>query len=276
MGDRVAVMRKGELQQVGHAAGALRPARQPLRRRLHRQPGDEHARGDARARERRHGRGRSAASGSRSARSAGRASGADGLRRASRSSSASGPEELEDAALAARRATTGPARAGRAARSARLGGDGALRASTPAARSPMRSRELAQRRRRTSETAPVAEHGRAARRWSAASAHVRSASKGETVEVTVDTRALHFFDPETGLGIYDATTKGPAMKRQRWTRVGDARARSSSSRGCGGSARAQSAAAAAATAGRAPTRTSPARSRSIGVWTGAEQKPSRP
>ena len=30
-------------------AGALRPAGQPLRRRLHRQPGDEHARGDARA-----------------------------------------------------------------------------------------------------------------------------------------------------------------------------------------------------------------------------------
>ena len=37
MGDRVAVMRKGELQQVDDAAGALRPAGQPLRRRLHRQ-----------------------------------------------------------------------------------------------------------------------------------------------------------------------------------------------------------------------------------------------
>ena len=53
MGDRVAVMRKGELQQVADAAGALRPPGQPLRRRLHRQPGDEHGRGDARARRRR-------------------------------------------------------------------------------------------------------------------------------------------------------------------------------------------------------------------------------
>jgi multiple sugar transport system ATP-binding protein len=30
---------------------------------------------------------------------------------------------------------------------------------------------------------------------------------GEQAEVAVDTRALHFFDPETGLGIYDGTKK---------------------------------------------------------------------
>jgi multiple sugar transport system ATP-binding protein len=29
--------------------------------------------------------------------------------------------------------------------------------------------------------------------------------EGETAEVAVDTRSLHFFDPETGLGIYDTT-----------------------------------------------------------------------
>ena len=49
MGTRIAVMSDGLLQQVGHAPGALRQADQPLRRRLHRQPGDE-------LRRRRHGR----------------------------------------------------------------------------------------------------------------------------------------------------------------------------------------------------------------------------
>ena len=28
-------------------------------------------------------------------------------------------------------------------------------------------------------------------------------TEGEMVEVAVDTRSLHFFDPDTGLGIYD-------------------------------------------------------------------------
>jgi multiple sugar transport system ATP-binding protein len=33
---------------------------------------------------------------------------------------------------------------------------------------------------------------------------------GETAEVAVDTRSLHFFDPETGLGIYDTTPEKEA------------------------------------------------------------------
>ena len=41
MGTRIAVMRKGVLQQVGAAAGALRPAGQPLRRDVHRLARDE-------------------------------------------------------------------------------------------------------------------------------------------------------------------------------------------------------------------------------------------
>jgi multiple sugar transport system ATP-binding protein len=32
--------------------------------------------------------------------------------------------------------------------------------------------------------------------------------QGENVEAVVDTRALHFFDPETGIGIYDSPSKG--------------------------------------------------------------------
>src|SRR6185312_8191219 len=32
-----------------------------------------------------------------------------------------------------------------------------------------------------------------------------SANAGQAVRVAVDTRALHFFDPETGMGIYDGT-----------------------------------------------------------------------
>ena len=56
MGDRVAVMRKGELQQVDDPQTLYDRPGQPLRRRLHRQPGDEHARRGDRRVERRHRR----------------------------------------------------------------------------------------------------------------------------------------------------------------------------------------------------------------------------
>ncbi len=56
MGDRVAVMRKGELQQVDDPQTLYDRPGEHLRRRLHRHPGDEHARGDDRVRERRRSR----------------------------------------------------------------------------------------------------------------------------------------------------------------------------------------------------------------------------
>jgi multiple sugar transport system ATP-binding protein len=31
---------------------------------------------------------------------------------------------------------------------------------------------------------------------------------GDEIEAVVDTRNLHFFDPDTGLGIYDSSAKG--------------------------------------------------------------------
>ena len=48
MGHRVAVMRKGELRAGRAATGALRRPGEHVRRRLHRKPGDEHARGSDR------------------------------------------------------------------------------------------------------------------------------------------------------------------------------------------------------------------------------------
>jgi hypothetical protein len=35
-------------------------------------------------------------------------------------------------------------------------------------------------------------------------------AEGEPVEVAVDTSALHFFDPDTGLGIYEQQQEGGA------------------------------------------------------------------
>ena len=56
MGDRVAVMRNGRAAASRPSAGALRPAGQPVRRRLHRQPGHEHGRGHDRTQGARPGR----------------------------------------------------------------------------------------------------------------------------------------------------------------------------------------------------------------------------
>jgi multiple sugar transport system ATP-binding protein len=65
-------------------------------------------------------------------------------------------------------------------------------------------RELAQDvgDERAVEAKSEAQHTTMVGRFSARS----EVKEGETADVAVDTRALHFFDPETGLGIYDDTT----------------------------------------------------------------------
>ena len=131
MGHRVAVMRKGELQQVGRSRGALRPAGEPVRRRLHRQPRDEPAGGAARATRRRL-RPWSATSGSSSIRSCCRTGPALQLVRGPRSDPRHPPREPRGRADRHRRpgrpAPQGPARA---ARGAGLGDRRPRRGSTP-------------------------------------------------------------------------------------------------------------------------------------------------
>ena len=104
MGDRVAVLRKGALQQCDAPQTPLRAARQPLRRELHRQPGDEPRPGADRAgRREARVRDRLAAAASCPARCVARLPALRAYRRAGRSRSASRPEHLQDAALAGHR-----------------------------------------------------------------------------------------------------------------------------------------------------------------------------
>jgi multiple sugar transport system ATP-binding protein len=57
----------------------------------------------------------------------------------------------------------------------------------------------------TEEMGPAAQQGDSGTTMVGRFGARSKARKGEPVKVSVDTRALHFFDPETGLGIYDGT-----------------------------------------------------------------------
>ena len=216
MGERVAVMRKGELQQVAEpqelydrpvnlfVGGFIgSPAMNMVEATLERDNGGLVAlrrRASASRSTRRRSRTRPALSDY---------DGQDGHPR----HPARGPRGR---ALAARRAG-GQRLHGRrrAARGARLRDHGALRRSTR--RPPVPTRWSSWPRTCTARSARGAwpRRRRRSRPSSAASARARRVQEGDSIEVAVDTRALHFFDPETGLGIYGVEPKGAGMSRQR-------------------------------------------------------------
>ena len=189
LGDRVAVMRKGELQQLDTPQNLYR---KPVNLFVAEFIGSP-AMNLVEARDlRRHGRA--------SARTSSRSTAAPGSRRTRGATVALGirPEDLEDAALSGRPGAGAPPRHGRPAR-------GHGRGDLP----PLLGRRPEHVATEIVQEAVEAEGGveacprPAGRRSSPASGASRRAREGERVEVAVDTRMLHFFDLETGDAIQE-------------------------------------------------------------------------
>lgn len=108
------------------------------------------------------------------------------------------PEDLEDATLAADTAAGARLR-GEVDLTEALGAEVMVHFSVQARPAVTEeTRELARDRGDASEV-PQAEGATLVGRFGART----RLRKGDTTEVAVDTRNLHFFDPDTGLGIYD-------------------------------------------------------------------------
>ena len=203
MGDRVAVMRKGELQQVAPPQELYDRPVEHLRRRLHRQPGDEHARG-------------AQSSGATAASSlvlgdarleldeplAARAA----LRRAGPSCSASGRRTSRT--RRSRTATAGARLRGRVELREALGSEVLVHFTIAARQAVTDGHARARRGRRRRPRRRAARRGTQQR--GDARRPVQPADDGSTKATpsrcAVDLRALHFFDPETGLAIQPRET----------------------------------------------------------------------
>ena len=206
LGDRVAVMRIGMLQQVGVAAGTLRPAGQPVRGRLHRLARDElHGR---------HPGGRQAAH------RAGRhpARPASCGRRWSSAGTRPGRDRRASARRTSRTRRWCPPRTGsngitfpRHHRRGGVAGLGDVRLLHPGARA---GRET----RRAGRAGPGLRAGRHRRSAETVVARLDPATRiteGENAELWVDVRAMHVFDPATGREPHAVAARAGARTRAR-------------------------------------------------------------
>jgi multiple sugar transport system ATP-binding protein len=116
------------------------------------------------------------------------------------------PEDFEDASLRAE----APARLrGTVELREALGAELVVHVKVEGARAAVteETRELAWDRSAGENDAPDSSAEGDARLVARLDAHAQ-VREGDALELAVDTRTLHFFDPETGLGIYDEETKG--------------------------------------------------------------------
>ncbi len=197
MGDRVAVIKQGRLQQVDDPAGPVRRPGQPVRRRFHRFTGDEHGRGRPAPRGRRAGACRSPASRSRwTPETVVAIAPALARSKGGRSSWASAPRTSRTPAI---HDDAGPDRVLRTRVDLReaLGSEVLVHFTVDAP--PVLTedtRELAR------DAGVGGARGRASRgtvaRSSRGSARAPRRGARRTCSSSVDTSRMHFFDPETG------------------------------------------------------------------------------
>ena len=187
MGDRIAVMRDGTLQQVDTPERVYQRPGEPVRRGLHRLAGDEH--------------------GQRAGLPAGTAACIVELRRAPardrRRCDRRSPGAL---AHEGRRSARDPARGprGRSVRRRGAARDARSRPSAPCERRSARrcsstSRSPRRRRRTLMPTGPIEPVGGASTALVARVHPESRAREGDRLRLVVDTKRLHFFDPESGL-----------------------------------------------------------------------------